>query len=210
MSNNEKVEAVLKDVRNGVPVVILDAEWREGEGDWFVAAEKITEEQIAFVMREVRGIFCLSAAKSVFDRLNIQKAPSNGRDALSTPFTITFDATENVTTGVSAHDKLQTVKVFLDDSTLPYQLATPGHMQGLVVKPGLLADREGHSEQSVQLAVMAGLKPIGIICEMVRPDGNMRKGQDILDWAAEFDFKTITTDELKEFCKDNNLSPIAE
>lgn len=210
ISLKEKVEGVLLDIRNGIPVVILDDEWREGEGDWFVAAEKITESQIAFCMREVRGIFCLSAAPSVFNRVHIHKALSNGRDPLATPFTVTFDATKGVTTGVSAHDKLKTIQVFLDESSEPSDLATPGHMQGLMVRPGLLNDREGHSEQSVQLAVMAGLKPIGIICEMVHPDGHMRKGQDILDWAAEFNYKTITTAEVKEYCLAESICPTCE
>ena len=207
MTLREKVDLVLGDVAAGIPVVILDAEWREGEGDWFVAAEKITQEQIAFCMREVRGIFCVSAAKSVFDRVGICKANSNGRDPLATPFTDSFDASAGVTTGVSAHDKLETIKVLLDDGSVPSDLATPGHLQGLMVRSGLLQEREGHSEQSVQLAVMAGLKPVGVICEMVHPDGWMRKGQDILDWAASFGFKTVTTDDLKQYCLEKSWFP---
>ncbi len=210
MNLKEKVELVLEDVRQGIPVVILDAEWREGEGDWFVAAEKITQEQIAFCMLHVRGIFCLSAAKSVFDRVGIKRAESNNRDAFCTPFTVTFDAVDNITTGVSAADKLETIKVLLDDKSGPSDLATPGHMQGLCVNKYLLKAREGHSEQSVQLAVMAGLKPIGIICEMVNEDGTMKKGQQILDWAAQYNFKTVTTEELTRYCVDVDVWPTAE
>ncbi len=210
MDLNEKVELVLKDVKNGIPIILLDREDREGEGDWFVAAEKITQEQIAFCMLEVRGIFCVAAAKSVFTKAGIRKAESNNRDAFATPFTQTFDAVDNITTGVSAHDKLETIKVLLNPDSGPQDMATPGHCQGLMVNPKLLFGREGHSEQSVQMAVMAGLAPVAVIAEMVHPLGHMLKGREILEWAQRFNFKTITTDELRHYCDQHRIYPTAD
>jgi 3,4-dihydroxy-2-butanone 4-phosphate synthase len=210
MTNNEKIDFVLQQVREGRPVLIADATDRENESDWVVSAHKITKEQIAFCMREVCGVFCVTAAQSYFNRVGIPKSPSNNRDLLATPFTLTFDAVDGITTGVSAEDKLKTIEVLLNPESTPNDMAFAGHVNGLIPRQGLFKERFGHSEAGVLICLLAGLPPAAVIAELVnKEDGSMARMDDAEAFGLKFGMELVTTDELLQYCKDNNIWPEA-
>lgn len=191
-----KIDAVLEDVRNGVPVIIIDDSHREDEGDLVLAAEKADKFNLAFCMKHARGLMCLPCTKDRLDRLNIPMMPSNNLDALQTPFTVSVDAVEGTTTGMSVADRLKTVSVLLDEKSKPSELSHPGHLFPLRAKEGLLKDRRGHTESSVELVKLAGFKPVSVIIEIMNDDGTMTKGQQLTDFAKIYNLKIVTIDEI--------------
>lgn len=191
-----KIDAVLEDVRNGVPVIIIDDSHREDEGDLVLAAEKADKFNLAFCMKHARGLMCLPCTKDRLDRLNIPMMPSNNLDTLQTPFTVSVDAVEGTTTGMSVSDRLKTVSVLLDEESKPSELSHPGHLFPLRAKDGLLKDRRGHTESSVELVKLAGFKPVSVIIEIMNDDGTMTKGQQLIDFAKTYNLKIVTIDEI--------------
>jgi 3,4-dihydroxy-2-butanone 4-phosphate synthase len=127
-------------------------------------------------------------------------SPSNNNDKFSTPFTVSIDAKENITTGVSVGDRMETIRLVLDESTRPDQLAYPGHLFPLRPRPNLLNDRQGHTEASVQLCVMAGMKPIAIICEIMNDDGSMARVPDLEIYSEKWSLNMISIDEVIDYC----------
>ena len=136
----------------------------------------------------------------MLDRLGIPMSPSNNNDKFSTPFTVSIDARDGVTTGVSVEDRMVTIGLVLDENTKPEQLAYPGHLFPLRPRPGLLKDRQGHTEASVQLAMMAGTKPVAIICEIMNDNGSMARVPDLLPYAEKWNLNMISIDEVIEYC----------
>jgi 3,4-dihydroxy 2-butanone 4-phosphate synthase / GTP cyclohydrolase II len=205
----EKIQAVLDDIRNGKPIIVVDSYDRENEGDLMIAAEKATPETLAFIAREARGIMCIPTPKFMLDRLGIPMSPSNNNDKFSTPFTVSIDARDGVTTGVSVEDRMVTIGLMLDENTKPEQLAYPGHLFPLRPQAGLLKERQGHTESSVQLCMMAGMKPVAIICEIMNHDGSMARVPDLLPYASKWDLNMISIDEVIEYCNETGwVSPI--
>jgi 3,4-dihydroxy 2-butanone 4-phosphate synthase/GTP cyclohydrolase II len=198
----KRIEAALEDIRNGKPIVVVDSFDRENEGDLMIAAEKATPETLAFIAREARGIMCIPTPKFILDRLGIPMSPSNNNDKFSTPFTVSIDARDGVTTGVSVEDRMVTIGLVLDDNTTPEQIAYPGHLFPLRPRPNLLKDRQGHTEASVQLCMMAGTKPVAIICEIMNPDGSMSRVPDLLPYAEKWGLNMISIDEVIEYCNE--------
>jgi 3,4-dihydroxy 2-butanone 4-phosphate synthase/GTP cyclohydrolase II len=197
-----RIENALEDIRNGKPIVVVDSFDRENEGDLMIAAEKATPETLAFIAREARGIMCIPTPKFILDRLGIPMSPSNNNDKFSTPFTVSIDARDGVTTGVSVEDRMVTIGLVLDDNTTPEQIAYPGHLFPLRPRPNLLKDRQGHTEASVQLCMMAGMKPVAIICEIMNPDGSMSRVPDLLPYAEKWGLNMISIDEVIEYCNE--------
>jgi len=197
-----RIENALEDIRNGKPIVVVDSFDRENEGDLMIAAEKATPETLAFIAREARGIMCIPTPKFILDRLGIPMSPSNNNDKFSTPFTVSIDARDGVTTGVSVEDRMVTIGLVLDDNTTPEQIAYPGHLFPLRPRPNLLTDRQGHTEASVQLCLMAGMKPVAIICEIMNPDGSMSRVPDLLPYAEKWGLNMISIDEVIEYCNE--------
>ena len=189
---NDKITTILNDIHMGKPIIIVDSYDRENEGDLMIAAEMATSETLAFIAKEARGIMCLPTAKYILDRLNIPMSPSNGADKFATPFTVSVDARHNITTGVSVHDRIETIKVMIDDDSKPEHLIYPGHMFPLRPKASLLKDRQGHTEASVQLCLLANLKPVAVISEIMNDDGTMARMPDLETYArkmeVEYDF----------------------
>lgn len=196
----DKIKTVLEDIRNGKPIVVVDSYDRENEGDLMIAAEKATPETLAFIAKEARGIMCIPTPKFMLDRLGIPMSPSNNNDKFSTPFTVSIDARDGVTTGVSVEDRMVTIGLVLDENTKPEQLAYPGHLFPLRPRPGLLNDRQGHTEASVQLAIMAGLKPVAIICEIMNDNGSMARVPDLIPYAEKWNLNMISIDEVIDYC----------
>jgi 3,4-dihydroxy 2-butanone 4-phosphate synthase/GTP cyclohydrolase II len=207
MSLEQKIETILKDIELGKPIIVVDSYDRENEGDLMIAAERATPETLAFIAKEARGIMCIPTARTILERLEIPMSPSNNNDKFSTPFTVSIDARDGVTTGVSVEDRMVTIKLVLDERTRPEQLAYPGHLFPLRPRQGLLKDRQGHTEASVQLALMANLKPVAIICEIMNDDGSMARVPDLEIYAEKFKLNMISIDEVIEYCNEIGWTP---
>jgi 3,4-dihydroxy 2-butanone 4-phosphate synthase/GTP cyclohydrolase II len=201
-----KIEAALQDIKAGKPIVVVDSYWRENEGDVMIAAECAREDTLAFIAREARGIMCIPTAPYILDRLEIPMSPSNNNDRFSTPFTVSVDARYDVSTGVSVRDRMITIGLILDENTKPDQIAYPGHLFPLKPQPELLRARQGHTEASVQLCLMAQLKPVAIICEIMNTNGSMARVPDLEVFAAKFNCKMISIEEIMIYCHEHGTA----
>lgn len=202
-----KIETILRDIKNGTPIILVDSYDRENEGDLMIAAERATPETLAFIAREARGIMCIPTPRVILDRLGIPMSPSNNNDKFSTPFAVSIDATEGVTTGVSVEDRMVTIGLVLDENTTPDQLAYPGHLFPLRPRAGLLNDRRGHTEASVQLCLMANMKPVAIICEIMNSDGSMARMPNLISYSEKWKLNIISIDEVHEHCMNTGWTP---
>ena len=205
MSTQNIVEKVLQDIKDGRPVVLVDEYDRENEGDIVVAAEKCNVENLVFTMNNARGLMCLPISGEVLDRLEIPPMVASNTDRNQTPFTVSVDAREGTTTGMSVHDRLKTIDVLLDLDSKPNDLTRPGHLFPLRARDGLLKDRRGHTEGAIQLMVMAGLSPVAMICEIMNDDGTMTKGADLESFAAAHGLSIISIEEVYEAAYNESL-----
>ena len=191
-----KIEAALDDIRQGKMVILVDDEDRENEGDLVVAAELITAEKINFMAKEGRGLICLSLTEERADELDLPLMVSDNNSSFGTAFTISIEARRGVTTGISAADRAHTIQVAVADETTARDLARPGHVFPLRAKKGGVMVRAGQTEGSVDLARLAGLKPAGVICEIMNEDGTMARMPQLEVFAARHDLKIISIAEL--------------
>lgn len=192
------MENILKDVRDGKSVIVVDSYDRENEGDLVIAAEKATIETLAFIARYARGIMCIPCDGVILDRLQIPMSPSNSLDKLQTPFTVSVDASEGVSTGVSVTDRLVTINTILNPTSVPTDLAYPGHLFPLRPRQGLLQDRQGHTEASIELvATLAGFRPAAIICEIMNDDGSMARMPELEKFALLHGLQIISIDDIQ-------------
>ncbi len=169
------VPSVVEDVRRGRFVIVVDDESRESEGDFCLAAEHVTPEAITFLINEVRGFLCLAVGPELAARLELHPMVEENRSAFGTPFTVTVDARDGITTGVSAADRAQTIRTMLADDARPGDLVRPGHVLPLLARAGGTLVRAGHTEAAVDLARLAGRKPAAVVCEAMNPDGTMAR-----------------------------------
>lgn len=201
----ERVEAALSDLRLGKGILVVDNEDRENEGDIIFAAETMTQEQMAFMVRECSGIVCICIEDKKAKELELPMMVENNTSVYGTAFTISVDAAKNVTTGVSAHDRIELVKAIVNKDAKRSDLVSPGHMFPLVAKDGGVLVREGHTEASVDLARMAGFAPIGILCELCAPDGSMARLPRVCAFAQLHDMTVVSIDDIKAYRKEKNL-----
>ena len=199
------MEKVIEHFSKGNPVIIMDDLNRENEGDIVIAAEKATPENLAFAARYARGLMCVPVMGETLDRLKIPQMVPVNTDKNGTPFTVSVDALEGATTGMSVYDRLQTLKILLNDNSNPEELARPGHMFPLRAKPNLLKDRRGHTEGSLELLKMAGLKKIAVIVEIMNDDGTMTKGGDLNKFANDHGLSIISIEEIYEAAYNESL-----
>jgi 3,4-dihydroxy 2-butanone 4-phosphate synthase/GTP cyclohydrolase II len=190
------LDTIIADIKKGKPVIVVDSFHRENEGDLVIAAEKATPETLAFIARYARGIMCIPCAGSILDRLGIPMSPTNSRDKLQTPFTVSVDAAEGISTGVSVRDRMETIRLILDPFTQPDQLAYPGHLFPLRPRPLLLLERQGHTEASIELMSLSQMLPIAIICEIMNDDGTMARMADLEQFAVVHDLNIVSIDAL--------------
>ena len=190
------IEEALEEIRAGRMVVVCDDEDRENEGDLVMAAQFATPESINFMTKEARGFLCLALTPDRCDELGLDLMTAKNESAMQTPFTVTIEAREGVTTGVSAHDRAHTVQVAIDPRSGPRDLVQPGHVSPLKAKPGGVLERTGHTEASVDLARLAGLIPAGLICEVMNDDGTMARVDDLTSYCARHGLKMITIKDL--------------
>lgn len=195
---SENLRLAIRDVLNGYPVIVVDDFDRENEGDIVIAAEKATKENLAFTARYARGIMCISTIGSTMDRLNLPPMWKDTEDPLETPFTVSCDAKHGTTTGVSVSDRLKTLAVFINEESKPTDLIRPGHMFPLRARDALLKERQGHTEASVTLMKLAGLKPVSVICEIMNDDGSMAKLMDLEEFASEHHLRIVSIKEIKQ------------
>ncbi len=192
------IEEALGDIREGRIVILVDDEDRENEGDFVMAAEKVTSEAINFMTREGRGLVCLSLTPEKVDALQLPMMVDHNRNGSSfgTQFTVSIEAREGVTTGISAFDRAHTILTAIKSDASPSALVTPGHIFPLRSRPGGVLRRAGHTEGAVDLARLAGLQPSGVICEVMKEDGSMARLSDLLEVAAKHNLTVVTIKDL--------------
>jgi 3,4-dihydroxy-2-butanone 4-phosphate synthase len=200
-----KIKNILDEIKRGKPVIIVDEYDRENEGDIVIAAEKATPENLAFAARYARGLMCVPTTGEILDRLKIPQMVPVNTDKNGTPFTVSVDALEGATTGMSVYDRIQTLNVLLNDNSKPEELARPGHMFPLRAKSDLLKERRGHTEGSLELLKMAGLKQVSVIVEIMNDDGTMTKGGDLNKFANDHGLSIISIEEIYEAAYNESL-----
>lgn len=208
----KRVEEAIKDIKQGKMVILVDDEGRENEGDLTMAAEKVTPEAINFMTKFGRGLICLTLTEEKADELDLRPMVTDNTSPLKTAFTVSIDAKSGVTTGVSAHDRAHTILAAVKDGARPDELARPGHIFPLRARKGGVLVRTGQTEGSVDLARLAGLKPAGIICEIMKDDGAMARMPDLEKFAKEHNLKIVTIADIIEYRirKDRLIRRVAE
>jgi 3,4-dihydroxy 2-butanone 4-phosphate synthase/GTP cyclohydrolase II len=191
-----KIEDVIEDIRQGKMVILMDDKNRENEGDLCMAAEKTTPEAINFMARFGRGLICLSLTENRVNQLGLRMMVSENTSPFGTAFTVSIDAAKGISTGISAADRSRTILAVVAEDAKPEDLVVPGHMFPLRARNGGVLVRAGQTEGSVDLARLAGLKPAGVICEVMNDDGTMARLPDLEDFAARHDLKVATIADL--------------
>src|ERR687885_1617359 len=176
-------EAIINEARNGRMFILVDDESRENEGDLIVPAQMATPDAINFMARHGRGLICLAMTKDRADHLGLEPMTRTNRSRMETAFTVSIEAGEGITTGISAADRARTIAVAIDASHGPDSIVSPGHVFPLVARPGGVLVRAGHTEAAVDVARLAGLNPSAVICEVMRDDGSMARFDDLTDFA---------------------------
>ncbi len=196
MSDFDSIEDAIEEIKQGKMVIVVDDEDRENEGDLVMAAECVTPQAINFMLTHGRGIICLPASEARMETLELDMMVEKNTALLGTPFTVSIDAAENTTTGVSARDRAQTIRKFVDPQARPEDFARPGHVFPLKAQPGGVLTRAGHTEATVDLARLAGLTPAGILCEIMDEDGEMSRVPQLQKMAKAFGLKFISIKDL--------------
>ncbi|MFI7546869.1 bifunctional 3,4-dihydroxy-2-butanone-4-phosphate synthase/GTP cyclohydrolase II [Actinoplanes sp. NPDC049599] len=190
------IERAIKDIAAGRPVIVVDDEDRENEGDLIFAAEHATPELVAFMVRYTSGYICVPLTEEEADRLDLPPMFHTNQDRRGTAYAVTVDAREGISTGISAADRAHTIRLLGSAETQPSDLSRPGHVVPLRAKAGGVLRRPGHTEAAIDLSVLAGLRPAGVLCEMVNDDGTMMRMPDLEKFAAEHDLALISIADL--------------
>ncbi|GAB2472709.1 bifunctional 3,4-dihydroxy-2-butanone-4-phosphate synthase/GTP cyclohydrolase II [Streptosporangium sandarakinum] len=195
----DPIERAINDIRDGRPVVVVDDENRENEGDIIFAAARATPSLLAFTIRHTSGVICVSMPGEALDRLGLPLMVADNRERLRTAYTISVDARDGVTTGISAADRAKTIRTLCDSATEPYELVRPGHVFPLRYREGGVLARRGHTEAAVDLARLAGLTPAGALAEVVNDDGTMKRLPELREFCDEHDLALVSIEQLAEF-----------
>ena len=195
----DSVETAIADVSAGRLVIVTDDENRENEGDLIMAAAKATPETVNMMIRYGSGIVCVPTFEHQLRRLGLGPMVARNRESHRTDFTVSVDAAEGITTGISAYDRTRTIKLLADPTTRPDELVQPGHVFPLRARPGGVLERAGHTEAAVDLATLAGLSPMGVLCELVNDDGTVQRLPQLLEFKARFGLKMISIAALIEY-----------
>ncbi len=190
------IEEALEDIASGKMVVVVDDENRENEGDLVMAAQFVTPDAINFMTRQAGGWICLAMTPERCDELDLEMMTLKNESSHETPFTVTIEAREGVTTGISVHDQAHTMQVAIDPTKQASDIVKPGHVRPLKANPGGVLKRTGHTEASVDLARLAGLNPAGVICEIQNEDGSMARGEDLAVYCFKHGLKMVTIADL--------------
>jgi 3,4-dihydroxy 2-butanone 4-phosphate synthase/GTP cyclohydrolase II len=195
----DSIESVLRDVRAGKPVIVVDDADRENEGDLILAAEKATAASVNFMMRFGRGLICAPITNERAATLGLSRMVLDNRESFKTDFTVSVDATSDITTGISAGDRAKTIHLLANPKSRPGDLVQPGHIFPLRAKTGGVLQRSGHTEAAVDLARLAGLDPSGVLCEIVKDDGTMARLPDLKRFKKKHGLKLCTILDLIQY-----------
>lgn len=198
MFNFNTIDEAIEDIKLGKIIVVVDDEDRENEGDLLMAAEKVTPEAINFMATFGRGLICTPVVQEILEKLSINQMVSNNTDNHETAFTVSIDHI-GTTTGISAHERALTIQKMLDDNSRAEDFRRPGHVFPLKAKQFGVLKRNGHTEAAVDLATLAGLKPAGVICEIMNEDGTMARVPDLIGYCKKHELKMITIKDLAEY-----------
>ncbi len=201
----ERVELAINALRSGRGVLVVDDENRENEGDIIFAAENMTEAQMAMMIRYCSGIVCLCMPESKMKELDLPQMVSHNTSSYGTAFTVTIEAAKGVTTGVSAHDRLATVKAAIKEGATPNDLCRPGHVFPLCARNGGVLERDGHTEASVDLARLAGLTPSGVLCELTNDDGSMARLPQVVAFGLTHNMTVVSILDIIAYRKAKNV-----
>ena len=193
------IEEAINDLKNGKMVLVVDDEDRENEGDFIFPAELSSPENVNFIVKEGRGLVCVAVTEKRADNLNLNMMVEKNTSHLSTAFTVSVDYKIGTTTGISAFDRNATIKALADDKAKPEDFGKPGHIFPLVAKKGGVLRRTGHTEAAVDLARLAGYKPVAVLCEVMDEDGTMAKRDRLFEIAEQFNIKLITIEDLIKY-----------
>lgn len=195
----DSVEEAIREIAAGRPVIVTDDEARENEGDLIVAAAKITPEVVNMMIQHARGLICAPCTAHHLQRLGINRMVDENREAHKTDFTISVDAAEGISTGISAYDRFRTIQLLGNPDTSPDELVQPGHIFPLKAKDGGVLERAGHTEAAIDLASLAGLFPCAAICEILNDDGSMARTPELQIFKQKFGLKMISIAALIEY-----------
>lgn len=195
-TQTERVERALDTLRNGRGVMVLDDENRENEGDMIFAAETMTVRQMALTIRHGSGIVCLCITEDRRQQLDLPMMVTNNSSQFQTAFTVSIEAARGVTTGVSATDRLSTIRAAIADNAKTSDLNRPGHVFPLRAQPGGVLSRRGHTEATIDLVAMAGFKPAGVLCELTNDDGSMARAPEVMEFAKQHGMVVLTIEDL--------------
>lgn len=191
------IEEAIEDIRQGKVIIVVDDEDRENEGDFLAAADKVTPEMINFMATHGKGLICTPLTEKRCKELELNVMVTNNTDSMQTAFTVSVDLKGNgVTTGISAQDRAKTVEALVDPATKPHDLGRPGHIFPLIAKEGGVLRRTGHTEAAIDFARLAGFRPAGVICEIMKDDGEMARLPELYEVAKKFDLKLVSIEDL--------------
>ena len=199
MNSFDSVSDAIQDIAMGKMVIVTDDESRENEGDLIMAASKVTPEAINHMIVHARGLICVPLLSNQLSRLGISSMVPHNREAQRTDFTVSVDAAEGITTGISAFDRASTIQLLANPSANPEDLVQPGHVFPLRARPGGVLERAGHTEAAIDLASLSGLHPSGVICEILKEDGTMARLPDLLELKKKWGLKLISIASLIEY-----------
>ncbi|WP_435741303.1 bifunctional 3,4-dihydroxy-2-butanone-4-phosphate synthase/GTP cyclohydrolase II [Nocardioides sp. SYSU DS0663] len=208
----DSVERAIEDIAAGRAVIVVDDETRENEGDIIFAASRATPELMAWTIRHSSGVICVPMPGEMLDRLEIPLMTPHNKDRLRTAYTISVDARDGVSTGISAADRAHTVRVLADSATEPWEITRPGHVFPLRYREGGVLVRRGHTEAAVDLATLAGLTPAGVLVEVVNDDGTMKRAPELREFADEHGLAMISIEDLVRYRRrhENLVERVAE
>ncbi|HZP61605.1 MAG TPA: 3,4-dihydroxy-2-butanone-4-phosphate synthase [Opitutaceae bacterium] len=195
----DPVESALRDIAAGRLVIVTDDEARENEGDLIMAAAAATPDKVNMMIRYGSGIVCVPTVEPQLRRLGLGPMVAQNRESKRTDFTVSVDAAEGITSGISAQDRTQTIRILADPNARPEQLVQPGHVFPLRARPGGVLERAGHTEAAVDLAILAGLHPSGVLCELVNDDGTVQRMPQLIEFKKKFGLSLISIAQLIEY-----------
>ncbi|WP_423126888.1 3,4-dihydroxy-2-butanone-4-phosphate synthase [Gaoshiqia sp. Z1-71] len=204
-TNYQEIEEAIAEIKQGRVVIVTDDEQRENEGDFIAAAELVTPEMVNFMAKEGRGLICAAITEERCRELELGLMVTSNSAVNTTNFTVSVDLIGNgCTTGISVHDRAKTICALVDPATRPDDLGRPGHIFPIKAHPGGIKARPGHTEAAVELARLAGLKPAGVLVEIMNPDGSMARYNDLVSLAEKLDLKLITIKQLIAYLSAKN------
>ena len=208
----DNIKDIIKDIQEGKMVIILDDESRENEGDLVCAADMVTPEIINFMASKGKGLICLPLSKNLINKFNLKMMTNNNKAANKTAFTVSIEAAEGITTGISAADRAHTIKTVVDTKSKPSDIVQPGHIFPLKAMEGGVLSRAGHTEAACDLAKLAGFQSAGVICEIMNDDGTMARRDDLIKFGETHNIKVGTIADLIDFrlSSDSTIEAVSE